>query len=296
VILAVAAIAALSATLEVVPREATVGDRLTATLVVVLPPGARPDPSPLPPRLGQATVLGGRWGEPRPGPDGVRWTWTGELAAFAPGDLVLPAVTVAGAATDPVTVTIRSVLPPQDQGEAATLADLKPPAEIPPDYGPLRRALLVLAGLLALAGVATWLHRRWAGKLAAVPVPSDPFRRMAPEIWAYGALGELVAKGLPEEGRVDLFFAELSRILKQYLGGRYRLDLLERTTAEVPGLLRQAGAPPGAVADLVGLLQACDQVKFAQARPAAEACREAVESAYRLVDATRPVPAGSEAA
>ena len=39
------------------------------------------------------------------------------------------------------------------------------------------------------------------------------------------------------------------------------------------------------------LLRRCDRVKFAGEVPGPEACREAIDDAYRIVDATRPRPA-----
>ena len=66
------------------------------------------------------------------------------------------------------------------------------------------------------------------------------------------------------------------------------MELLERTTSEVFGALRQTGAPREALAETRALLEQSDRVKFAGERPQPEPCREAVEVVYRIVDATRP--------
>jgi hypothetical protein len=111
-------------------------------------------------------------------------------------------------------------------------------------------------------------------------------------------LQKLLDRRLAEQGQVPLFFAELSRIMKIYLGGRFRRDLLERTSAEVPDDLHQAGASGDSIEQVTRLLERCDAVKFAGLLPAPEACREAIEQAYRIVDATRPqtpAPAPAEA-
>ena len=119
---------------------------------------------------------------------------------------------------------------------------------------------------------------------------------MPPHVWIYGELQRLLERRLAEGGQVDVFFSELSRILKLYLGGRYRLELMERTTEEVTPALRQAGAPREAVWTAREILELCDRVKFAGEKPDAEACRAAVDEVYRIVDATRPAeaPAGEE--
>lgn len=291
-----------AATLEVTPTTARIGDALAARLVLELPAGARIDPPALQTRFGPFSVLSGNWTGPEPAGELSRWTWNGTLAAYETGSLEIPAVAIevpgaGGAATlrtEPITVAIESILPLEAAGESsssADLADLKNPATVAPDYGALRKAAYLLAALLAAAAVAWWLHRRYAAKLAAVPVPEDPFRRVAPHQWAYEELQRLLERKLPEAGEVELFFSELARILKRYLGGRYRMDLMEQTTEDVGPLLAQAGAPASAVSDVRAFLTRCDLVKFAKAPVDAGACRSALDETYRLVDRTKPAEA-----
>src|SRR5258706_1757636 len=97
------------------------------------------------------------------------------------------------------------------------------------------------------------------------------------------------ARRLGEEGRTGLFYDELTRIVKQFLEGRYRVDLLERTTSEVPSALQHAGAPVEAGLLARALLDSADGVKFAHAGAGPAECRAAVEEAYRLVDMTKPM-------
>jgi hypothetical protein len=288
-----------AATIEVSPREATVGDPLATTIVVDAPAGASIEDGVLGPDIGSFRVLSGAWAKGEPAAGRARWTWTGSLAAYETGDLTLPPIeirlvtegTIAVVRTGAAPIRIRSVLPPEEagaSGEEAKPADLKPPASIEPDFTVLKKALAVVGLLLVLALAAWWLHRRYASRFAAVPAPTDPFHRVPPHVWVYEELKRLLDRRLAEEGNVDLFFSELSRIVKQYLSGRYRVDLMERTTEEVPPPLQQAGAPPDAVRAARALLERCDLVKFAKLRPDAARCRAEVEDAYRIVDATRP--------
>jgi len=188
-----------------------------------------------------------------------------------------------------VSLEIEGTLPSEQKGEKPPdLADLKAPASIPPDYGPLKQALAAFAALLVAAGVAWWLWRRYAAKLAAVSAPVDPFRKLPPHVWVYEELQRLLARRLAEEGKVGLFYDELTRIVKMYLEGRYRIELLDRTTSEVPQALQQAGAPADAARSARGLLEAGDLVKFAKSAAGPSECRASVEEAYRLVDMTKP--------
>jgi hypothetical protein len=288
------------AVLEVSPLRGTVGDALEARIEVVTPQGflvERPELGP----LGSFTFKARSWEGPLESEGVLRWSWSGTVAAFETGELELPAVTIRVSGpegertlrTAPVGIDIRSVIPEGDSEE--NLADLKGPAGVPPDYGALRRAVLILLILLAISGVAWWLHRRWAHRLSAVAVPSDPFHRMPPHEWVYKELQHLLERRLAEQGEVDPFYSELSRILKMYLGGRYRVDLMEKTTAEVPDELRAVGTPREAALGAREILEGADRVKFAGDRPTPPECREAVEAVYRVVDATRPADAAGDA-
>ena len=63
---------------------------------------------------------------------------------------------------------------------------------------------------------------------------------------------------------------------------------MEHTSSEVPALLQQALTPEPTIEETAGLLGLADRVKFASERPAPEICRDAVDSVYEIVEATRP--------
>lgn len=293
------------ATLVVEPSEGTVGDHFAATLSADVPAAVNLDMAPIGPRLGSFVVAEESWSAPELAPDGRRhYRWTATLSAFETGRLEVPPIhlrvrageTTGELVTTAVPIVVRSVLESAPENAPAEIADLKSPASMPPDYRTLYVALVLLGLLVAGAAVVWWLQRRLAGRLAAVPVPADPFHREAAHAWVYRELQQLLDRRLAEEGRVDEFYAEIARIVKTYLGGRYRVDLLERTTDEAPELLRQAGAAAAAAEHARELLAGCDLVKFARLRPTAADWRAAVESVYALVDATRAPEAGRNVA
>lgn len=280
------------------PLEAGLGDPIEMRLVVRLPAGAEFERAPVGLSLGPFEVLSGSWG-PASEPDGTgaRWTWSGSIAAYTLGVQELPAIpftaTIDGKpspfASEPVRVTIRSALPPSGE-KPPDLADLKAPASIPPDWRPLRSALAALAACLLAAGIAFWAYRRYAARFAAVPAATDPFRRLPPHEWAYEELRRLLERRVAEGEDAAAFYAEISRIIKQYLSGRYRVDLLDKTTEEVPASLRQAGVAREILEPVRALLEVADRVKFARESADAAARRRGVDEAYRLVDRTKPVP------
>jgi hypothetical protein len=157
-----------------------------------------------------------------------------------------------------------------------------------PDYGALWTAGGILLALFAASALLWWLHRRYATRLAAVPAPDDPFHRTPPHEWVYAELQKLLDQRLNEPEHLVVFFAEIARILKQYLEGRFRVELMESTTREVPARLRQAGAGEGTSEEVRQLLERCDLVKFAAAPADSDDRRAAIEAVYRIVDATKP--------
>jgi hypothetical protein len=294
-LLAARGASAASARLTLDPVKAHVGDAIRARITVEAGAGEAVDVSPLPIEWGEAQVLSGAWEPAAPGV--MTRVWSGTIAVYKLGTVEVPPVVIPvtkdgaaeSVATEAASLTIEATLPPgKTEGKEPDLMDLKPPASIPADFGPLKVATAAFAALLAAALVAWWLWRRYAAKLAAVGAPVDPFRRLPPHVWVYEELEKLLARRLAEEGRIGLFYDELTRIVKQYLEGRYRVELLERTTSEVPGALQDAGAPSDAGFLARALLESGDRVKFARVDAGPQECRAAVEEAYRLVDITKP--------
>jgi hypothetical protein len=288
--------------MEVVPTEATVGDRIQATLTLIVPANAEIDRAPLGPELGPFGVESESWNGPLAIGEGEQartsWTWSGTLTTFRTGEVEVPAVRVAYSLGDgervttlsePVRVEIRSVLDSEQapEGEPEEIADIKAPASLRPDYSSLWAAAGVLALLLLGAVLLWWLQRRYAAKLSRVELPDDPFLRTPPHVWVYAELQKLLEKRLAEQGQFDLFYMELARIVKRYLSGRYRVELLEHTTAELPALLRQSRAPESAIQAVSALLSLADRVKFAGEAPDESSCRRSIEDAYEIVDATK---------
>lgn len=278
-------------------ESAAVGDRIPLRLTLDPGEGRAFEPRGIGPELGPFRVADGTWSREETPEGATRWSWDGAVAAYETGELEIPAIRLEGVArggerwsvhSDPIPVRIESVLAGEGKLEELDIADLKGPASLPPDWWVLGGALGAVIALLAVAGLVAWGHRRWSRRVAAAVPPPDPFDRLPPHDWAFRELKTLLAERLHERGEVARFHEILARIVKTYLEGRYRVDLLERTTAEVEPALLAAGAPAGSAERGVAVLRRCDGVKFAGDRPDAGTCRATVEHAYGLIDETRP--------
>ena len=284
----------VSVTVE--PTRIAVGDRVRLVLEVEHDAGASvawPEPEGLEP----FEVLERRVGEPRV-EDG-RAVSRAELVltAFELGDLELPALAVEVVGADGAVAALAAEAPPI----TVTSVGLDEGGDIRAIKGPLDVPLNVLAlwpwlaAILALAGVAFWLWRRPRRAVAdGASVPAAPPR--PPHERAYEALRRLEAERLPERGEIKTFHVRASDVVRAYVEGRFGVEALEMTTAEVVDGLRRRGAAEEVVVDLRRLLERCDLVKFAKDRPVLERCREVVPAARGLVDRTRPVAPPPEAA
>ena len=257
------------------------------------------DPDPLPEALGPFQVITGAWRENLEESEGGQWIWTGTIAAYETGELELPAITVVFpgendgsdviAISPALQVTIESVLDDgRSESDESSIADLKGPASIAPDYALLLVALWCLAGLIVAALTIRYLERRYGHRLVAAVQPEDPFNRMLPHEWAYQALQALLDGGNAVPEKSGLFFEEVARILKLYFSGRFRVELMETVTSDVPAALLQTGVDRSVLDKIEKILQRCDLVKFAGERSEPGEFRQIVESSYALVDETRP--------
>ena len=287
-------------TLRIEPDRATIGDPISVRLTIESAEDNPPEREKLGPELGPFTVLDEQWSGQATDDGRHLWSWTATIAAYETGKHEFPALTIAAASSQPppweteaVEIDVVSVL---EETESETgeveIADLKGPASVAANLTPLWLAGSALVVLLAVAALLWWLNRRYAARLAAVPAVEDPFARIPPHEWAFAQLRKL----LDEEGRSsgDRFYERLAWILKRYLGGRYRADLLELTTDEVRPSLEQAGTPATALTRIVPVLGDCDAVKFAKYRHTEAERKEIVERVYGLIDQTKPVERPAE--
>ncbi len=175
-----------------------------------------------------------------------------------------------------------------------------PPVSLPePEGFPVALAIAAALALLAAGGVLAVLRhrRRGAGAAAAAGGGTDaPADRAALDALA----GLSVAPGMSER-EVEALYEAVAEILRRYLARGFGLDAPRRTTEEVLAAAGRAAPPVSARAPaLKALLAGCDLVKFARARPGAEAARRMLAGAAEFVAATAraaaPEPEGGAGA
>jgi len=204
------------------------------------------------------------------------------------GSYILPPVAVSyeyegrkeTLSTARIFVEVESVLPPE--GEVTDIRDIKPLAPIPRD---LQRLFLfggacALALITAFMGVVFFIKRNQSRKTAA---PLEPAH-----VIALNDLEQLDKKGLLEEGRIRLYYFELSEIFRRYLEHRFRFPAVEHTSEEIAGEITHVEKLSKEMRILAtSVLKNTDQVKFAKCIPAPEDISRDRSDIKRFIEETR---------
>lgn len=179
--------------------------------------------------------------------------------------------------TERIPFEVSSVLPEDATGELKPLRGHLDPLREPGRIWPW---LLALVALAALAAPFVW--KRWQQARAEVR------RRSAYEV-ARARLDALSSGRRPSgEDEIDVFFVELSALIRRYLEDRFELRAPELTTEE---FLQVASASPDLSESNQGFLRdflrSADMVKFARFIPPPEDIEAALAVASRFLDETR---------
>ena len=284
--------------------EAHVGDAIAFSITSV---GPRTMPVVLPANmeLGQFSELSRTLEEKDLGDGKMRREFNLRIAAYEPGTFEIPSVeltyfgqdgSVKSVHTQAIPFTITSLLANEPEPKLKENAESLPVRQR--DY-----LLIYIACGVAAAGIgaiiALLVKRRMRARKPAAPVvPKRPAHEVAME--KLDRLGGLLATG----GDLRVFYFDLSEAIREYLGGRFGFESLEMTTEELVAAMERVPLERsrGVVSsEIEGWLSSCDLVKFAKVFPSAEQARGALETAIRLVAATRPIvvaapPAAVEAA
>jgi hypothetical protein len=133
----------------------------------------------------------------------------------------------------------------------------------------------ILPAVVAAGVVAFWLWKRRKPTTATETVaPPSPFDV------AMTALRRLREESLP----VEVFYTQLSNIVRQYIEGQLGLRAPERTTEE---FLAEAALPEQHMKLLRPFLEECDLVKFAKFTPGETDRQRAFEAAEKFITETR---------
>lgn len=176
----------------------------------------------------------------------------------------------------------------EERAEAEQFEEAVEPV-LPPTLVEQYAIHIAVAGLAiaAIAGALVyWLRRRTRREKPLPPLPA----------WevAYQRLRELDQRQLPQQGRYEVFYVDLSSILRYYIEDRFLLHAPEQTT---PEFLTAVSANRVVTSEhqetLARFLRHCDYVKFAQYQPTVEEMDKSFTTVLQFIDETVVKPEAS---
>ena len=279
--------AASNVSVDVTPREITVGDPVEVILSLNVLPGetvsfpTQDDFSPA--EVIKFDTLSFKGAE-----RSLRYV----VSVFKPGETDLPdlPLVIHSEGRSDTTfaalgrVNVASVIAPEDS--LSGLKDIKPPIKLKMSF---REMLPWLIGLLALIGLGIGGYILWRkfrrdnGELPAYTPPPRPAFLVAIE-----RLEELKARGLPGGEQVLPYYSELSEIVKDYIGGRFDINAPEMTSYELMQCAKIWSNSLETKESVRKIIQASDLVKFAKFTPHREDHISCLEAGFKYVEKTKP--------
>jgi hypothetical protein len=268
----------------------TIGDRILYTLMVKSDSAVKLEPLALGSNLGAFEVKDYKIHDPEKTKDGKIINKSEYIiTTFTTGEYVIPPITVnytdlsgekKQIQSEPLFILVKSVGATESDKE--DIRGLKLPIEIKGGYW----AYLLILPILAVLGAFGFLYYRQRTKAVALPKIPEELKRPAWEV-ALLELENLKSSDVLERKEIKKYYIILSDIIRKYLGRRYQITALDRTTQEVRVEMKKVKVE-GEVMGLVhGFLCSCDLVKFAKYIPSKEEIEKDWNEAFTIVNMTK---------
>jgi len=272
---------------------ATIGDHLHLTVALTYPKGTRFILPQLSKKLGAFEILDLALTDMTPTRNHITQNWTLTLTCFDTGRVTIPTLEfqaippndttrILHFATDPLTITLISVLPPG----TTEPKDIKPPFPLPKIIPwDIVALILIIAGLLT-----GWLllYRRW--KRRRLPVPINEQFLEPPHSLAFRQLRELQQTHPVSVAERRYYLERLSFIFREYFERRWFIRALEMSTTEIQSALRILVTEPSLCNEIGQLLSQMDIFKFANQTPTHEELNTFWGNIYLSIDKTKHEP------
>jgi len=204
------------------------------------------------------------------------------LAAFKTGELSLDSFEIPfsdgkNLETSPLIIEVKSVLDPDNP--PVDILDIMPIIIFTRGILPY---LLIAAAIIITAAAVYAIVKYLKNKKPLRPA-QDPEVLLPPREFALQELEKLKSLRLIEQGSAKEHYDRLSDIVRRYISRVYAVDLMEKTTFEIYGILKTTISQSDNVM-LKNFLQTCDFVKFAKVVPAAEGAESDFAAARGFVE------------
>ena len=223
--------------------------------------------------------------------DSVVETWRLELMALRIGKRKIPSFPIdyetlakdtGHVSAPPTTVVTEGRI--EDASKEVALSPAAPPFQVFDRNWALIIALISV-GVITVTAVLTLVAARYVARLAPRG-PPPPLPRPAHEV-AAEKIAALRDSGLLAKGQLKEFVFRASEILRDYVGRRYKVDALERTSSELLADMKTLSPKGLSLYEFEAFLSSTDLVKFAGITPAHDECSASLQTVETMVLATR---------
>jgi hypothetical protein len=188
--------------------------------------------------------------------------------------------------TEPMALMV--VNPFEEVDPQKGIADIKKPQETPFHLSELYKYLPWVLGLLALAGIVTFVALKYFGK----DVPVKIFKKEDPIIPAHEkaleALGKIKEEKLWQHNRVKEYYSGVTDTLRHYIEERFEIRAMEQTTDEIMDSFKGIDVSGvKSIDNLKQILVTADLVKFAKHEPLPDENDLSMINAYFFVNQTK---------
>ena len=142
---------------------------------------------------------------------------------------------------------------------------------------------VVILILIALA-VAAFIYFKKKKNAEEKPI----LIQKSPEDIAKDALRLVLEMKLIEKGLIKEYYTRLSDIIRAYIGNRYKIFAMDRTTWELYQEMRSRKIERFHADEINNFLEDCDMVKFAKYTPDKKEIETAYKKAEEIIDITTP--------
>ncbi len=118
--------------------------------------------------------------------------------------------------------------------------------------------------------------------------PSEPLVKISLKQKTIIELDDLLHKGIWEKEGIKAHYVCLSNIVRSYLGERYQLSLMDKTTYQIQALLLKSNVHKELLDELAVILEQSDLVKFAKSEPGYLEVVNSLQKAKEIVEKTSP--------
>ena len=176
------------------------------------------------------------------------------------------------------------VLPTPAPDELVDLREIKDIYLEPSNWRDYLEPLWPLALGLIILALAIWRFLYWPKKRG---LRGERHIQQPPHTLALLKLAELERQQHWQQGRLKMYYSELSHIAREYLERRYQIPALESPTDEILRQIVHTELPEDLLNPLAEFLRWADMAKFAKGSPPAHFHQEAFEGVHRLIIETQ---------